>query len=332
MNAIIKEILAEYDRLRDLEELKLKERELEVEEKVPAIKDIRQQMISILAQQSIKLIKNPQCNDSSMEILKNEIDRLKNKEKELLVSNGFDPDYLCMRYRCEKCKDTGFVGQLVKEKCRCLTQKLIDRMYGDYNTDEFNSENFDTFDINVFPDYPLDEVSLTQREYMDKVRERLFEYQKQYPHNKQKTILFTGKTGLGKTFLLNCLARSILDKGGTVLKVTSYNLFEQLFNTKFKSSSSANALKERIFKVDTLIIDDLGTETKRNNFTAEELFNILNERFLARKHTFVSTNLTLTQLKEAYSDRVTSRLFDVDNTIIIRFLGQDLRLRARQNS
>ena len=135
-----------------------------------------------------------------------------------------------------------------------------------------------------------------------------------------------------KTFLLNCLAKAILDKGYTVLKVTSYNLFEHLFRSAMGSSREDSLLmKESIFDVDTLIIDDLGTETRRNNFTAEELFNILNERYLQEKHTFLSTNLSLTDLREYYSDRVTSRLFDTQNTVILRFLGQDIRLKGKRS-
>ena len=159
----------------------------------------------------------------------------------------------------------------------------------------------------------------------------LWEYQQAYPQNERKSLLFTGKTGLGKTFLLNCLAKALLDKGSTVLKITSYNLFEHLFKSVLgRSGEDSLILKDLIFNVDTLIIDDLGTETRRNNFTAEELFNILNERYLKQRHTFLSTNLSLADLREFYSDRVTSRLFDTQNTMILRFQGQDIRLRGKR--
>ena len=170
---------------------------------------------------------------------------------------------------------------------------------------------------------------MTQREYMLQLKSVFWNYQEEFPNNPKKNILFTGKTGLGKTFLLNCLAKALLDKGHTVMKVTSYNLFEHLFRSIWADSpEDVSFMKERIFEVDVLIIDDLGTETRRNNFTAEELFNILNERYLKKKHTFLSTNLSLSDLKSYYSDRVTSRLFDTRNTMIFRFSGQDIRLRA----
>ena len=94
------------------------------------------------------------------------------------------------------------------------------------------------------------------------------------------------------------------------------------FQSVISSSGEDSLMKESIFEVDPLIIDDLGTETRRNNFTAEELFNILNERYLNQKHTFLSTNLSLTDLREYYSDRVTSRLFDTQNTICLLYTSR----------
>ncbi|HZJ82716.1 MAG TPA: DNA replication protein DnaC, partial [Clostridia bacterium] len=86
-------------------------------------------------------------------------------------------------------------------------------------------------------------------------------------------------------------------------------------------------LYKYLFEVDALIIDDLGTETRRNNYTTEDLFNILNERTIQRNHTFLSTNLGLADLRDRYSDRITSRLFDTSNTMLVGFRGQDIRLR-----
>src|SRR5699024_7769102 len=106
-----------------------------------------------------------------------------------------------------------------------------------------------------------------------------------------------------------------------------------LFYSSFKDQEENMQLLNYIFSVDVLIIDDLGTETRRNNYTQEDLFNILNERMLAKKHTFLSTNLSLADIRDRYSDRISSRLFDTTNTILIRFIGEDLRIiKGRQTS
>lgn len=339
---LLKQILIQYDEARLEEEVALRAREAEAMEKIPELAQLRYASISSLAKRARDLIlksNNGAGKESSQELdnkkdqqLNQEaIEKNKEKERKLLVANGFPEDYLTIRYRCQACKDTGFVGDLVKEKCNCLIQRLIQETCRQSDLSSLDEENFDTFDETVFPDLPLEDKGISQRDYMVQLKNIFINYTKDFPNNAKKNILFTGKTGLGKTFLLNCLAKEILDKGSTLLKMTSYNLFDQLFSSPVSSwDKSQHSLKDRIFSVDVLIVDDLGTETKRNNITNEDLFNILNERYLQKKHTFLSTNLSLKDLKNWYSDRVTSRLFDRDNTMIIGFSGQDIRLRPKK--
>ena len=75
--------------------------------------------------------------------------------------------------------------------------------------------------------------------------------------------------------------------------------------------------------VDLLIIDDLGTEFM-TSFTGPELFNTLNTRILNLKPTIISTNLSLAELKNFYSDRIISRIFG--NYEILPVFGDDIRI------
>jgi DNA replication protein DnaC len=352
---LLKEILREYDAYRLEEQQAQKEREAEVLRSIPELARLRRSLVSSMAKKARTLVrqsdpishstakgsvsepadsdrnaKPDQGTESSPDMESEWSRQTKEKEAALLAEHGYPRDYLDIHFRCPRCRDTGYVGDLVKKKCSCLIQKLAERSYRFAELSETEQENFGTFDAGVFPKAPMEGSKLNQREYMEHLKNVLWDYQTAYPDNPKKNILFTGKTGLGKTFLLNCLAKSILEKGYTVLKLTSFNLFENLFRSSLQNSEEgALLLKDRIFSVDVLIIDDLGTETRRNNFTAEELFNILNERYLQKQHTFLSTNLSLSDLRDFYSDRVTSRLFDTQNTMIFRFAGQDIRLRTR---
>lgn len=326
---ILKEILQEYDDLRTKEREALRQRENQVMDTIPGIADLRRTIIELMAKRSIEIIKNPHLSAQAVDELEERISGLKEKERELLIRHGFPADYLSMHYRCPKCEDTGYRGDIIKEKCSCLIQKILERTYQLSDINDLERENFDTFDPEVFPDVPVEGSRLTQREYMVQLKNRLMDYVGKFPNNKRKTILFSGKTGLGKTFLLNCMAKTILDMGYTVMRISAYKLFNQLFLSALQDNEENLFLFNCLFNVDTLIIDDLGTETQRNNFTNEDLFNILNERFTQGKHTFLSTNLGLTEIKERYSDRIASRLFDTSNTMLIRFTGQDIRVRAR---
>ena len=77
-------------------------------------------------------------------------------------------------------------------------------------------------------------------------------------------------------------------------------------------------------KVDLLIIDDLGTELN-NAFVTSQLFLCINERLLARKSTIISTNLSLDELQNEYSERIFSRL--ISNYEIMLILGDDIRIK-----
>ena len=82
---------------------------------------------------------------------------------------------------------------------------------------------------------------------MTELRDRLLDYVDEFPNNQKRTILFTGKTGLGKTFLLNCMAKSIMDKGYTVIRTSAYNLFDQLFFYGAISDSPDSLAQKEIY-------------------------------------------------------------------------------------
>lgn len=325
-DALLKDLLMEYSALRYQRLQDLRSQEAQVYRQIPEIQGLRRQMVSALAALSKDRILHPEGSVDAAQ-LTDRIEDLRATEQALLIQGGFNPDFLELKYRCCLCQDTGYVGTPVKEKCRCLVQQLIDRTYGASEMTVLAHQNFDTFDVTVFPMHPVKTGGPSQRDYMERIRDELLLYAEQFPKNARHNILFTGKTGLGKTFLLNCLAEAVLSKGYTVLKTTAYNLFDQLFQSAFQKAGADWELKHKIFGADCLMIDDLGTETLRNNYTAETLFNILNERCLQSRHTLLSTNLSLTELKDRYSERVTSRLFDVGETLLVRFMGEDIRLK-----
>ena len=61
-----------------------------------------------------------------------------------------------------------------------------------------------------------------------------------------------------------------------------------------------------------------------NNFSNSHLFTFLNERNLRKKPTIISTNLSLSELKDRYSERIFSRL---TNQFTFRKLsGSDIRV------
>ena len=114
--------------------------------------------------------------------------------------------------------------------------------------------------------------------------------------------------------------------------LSAIRLFDMLSEATFGSfrpgseNTAGEFLKKHIYDCDLLIIDDLGTEMV-NLFTATQLFNCINERILGKKHTIISTNLSLKQLQDNYSERIFSRI--ANKYTFIRLFGNDIRMMKK---
>ena len=73
----------------------------------------------------------------------------------LLRQNGFSADYLDPVYRCKQCRDTGYVGEPIREMCPCLRNAFYARLYREVGLGERAEQSFAAFDPNVFSDQPL---------------------------------------------------------------------------------------------------------------------------------------------------------------------------------
>lgn len=145
-------------------------------------------------------------------------------------------------------------------------------------------------------------------------------------------ILIYGETGTGKTFLTNCIAKELLDKGYTVLYLSAINLFDNILQDiiiKGGHEPHQKMLYDYIYNCDFLIIDDLGTEYT-NSFVLSQLFEIINTRTIKRQSTLISTNLDLQEFKNRYTERIMSRI--VDSYLIFNLYGDNIRYVKRMKS
>ena len=317
-------LMREYDRVRLKHKRELDDRTLEIYEKIPRIKDINDSISTISVETAKKMLL--QDISISKNETKNKIEALSKEKASLLRENGYPSDYLSMRYTCKDCKDTGYIGS---SKCHCLKNSIIDILYEQSNIKEvLERENFSSFSFKHFSNTVKDSATgLTALENMHEVvktcRDYIDNFDKEY-----KNLYLYGATGVGKTFLTNCIAKELIDNSYSVIYVSSIRLFEILASSTFKKDNASDYvdLAENILDCDLLIIDDLGTELI-NSFTASSLFNCINERHLRRKSVIISTNLSLAELRANYSERVFSRI--MSNYTLLKIYGDDLRVRLR---
>ncbi|MDD3218735.1 MAG: ATP-binding protein [Lachnospiraceae bacterium] len=251
------------------------------------------------------------------------IKKLSKERQDLLKEHGFPSDYLEMHYTCPICQDTGYVGS---EKCTCFKKATINLLYAQSNMKELlEKENFKLFSFDYYSDRIVNEA--TGQTALDTAKHALG-IAKQFVANFDITfdnIFFYGDTGVGKTFLSHCIAKELIDSSHCVIYFSAYDLFEELAKSAFsrEKDDESNAY---IFDCDLLIIDDLGTELT-NSFVASQLFLCVNERIQRKKPTIISTNLTIDNFIERYSERIFSRISS--NYSMLKLIGEDIRIQKR---
>lgn len=317
--------------MRGYDNIQLKNRHIanhrkeEVYQEIPRIEEIDREIADISIAQAKKLIEG---DSNALVELKKSLTSLSDEKLELLKSNHFPENYLQPIYDCPDCKDTGYKPN--GEKCHCFIQASIDLLYTQSNIrDILEEENFNTFSYDYFSDEVDPRTGNSPRDVITKAVEISKDFIRKFSYEYQN-ILLCGNTGTGKTFLTNCIAKEILESSYSVLYFSATQLFEQLGKATFSKNAENNStIQADITECDLLIIDDLGTELT-NAFVATALFTCLNERHLRKKSTIISTNLSLTDIRDKYSERISSRI-TLDYQIV-RLQGDDIRIKKRLNN
>lgn len=329
--SLLKQILLEYDikRAKANEDAEIRKKELLSVN--PHLEEIENELskISIKAAKAV-LIANPEEKENLLSNLKKETNKLIKEKNSFLKSISKDSNYLNPHFECKLCKDTGFIYKDgISSMCTCLKQRIYDVAYNKSNMGNLERENFSTFNLRIFSDKPNKELYKSEsspRQNMELIKEKALSFIENFDDPNEKNLLFTGNTGLGKTFLTNCIASEILKQGKTVLYQTAPVMLDTIIDEKFGKIDTK--LSYNVLDVDLLIIDDLGAETP-NNYKIEQLFNIINTRLLNQNHkitkTIISTNLTIEELFNVYTTRIGSRL--AGSYRFLRFYGEDLRLK-----
>ena len=297
------------------------QRREEVYQKVPQIRQIEDEISS----QAVRCARKLLDGDTNVkEELKQHIEDLREQKEVLLSAFGFPADYMEMHYACPECQDTGYVDG---RKCRCFKKEEIRLLYSQSNIEEvLLRENFDSFSYEYYDDrVVIPEIQMTVADYMRQVHTWCKEYVENF-EKKGGNLIFTGSTGVGKTFLTNCIAKALIDQYQSVIYLSSNDLFDVFSKNKFHydTEEEMKDMYQYILDCDLLIIDDLGTELN-NTFVSSQLFYCINERLLRKKSTIISTNLSMTMLRDTYSDRISSRI--ISQYSIIPLYGDDIRTK-----
>ncbi|MBQ3356939.1 MAG: ATP-binding protein [Oscillospiraceae bacterium] len=245
------------------------------------------------------------------------------REREWILEAGeFEEGYLDDAPVCTKCGGLGYVGSqmcsCLRELCRQEQKKELTSLLGS------GRETFDSFRLDVYPDAYDPKLGASPRQLMKSNFNICRRYAQSFGPG-SGSLLFSGATGLGKTFLSACIARQVADRGYSVVYETAIRLFSDFEAEKFGGAAEENRGKSRKYlDCDLLIIDDLGTEMT-TQFTVSMLYHLLNTRMMENRATIISTNLADTEIENRYNPQIASRI--IGTFRLVQFAGEDIRRR-----
>jgi len=328
-STVLKELLKDYDLKHSRAVADADNRKKELYNKLPRLQEIDDEL-NKYAIETAKSILSSNISDCLMK-LQDKIQVLKEERNSVLIKANKDLSYLLPSFECSICEDTGYITKNGSTSmCSCLKQKLLDIEYNNSNIGNLDKENFKKFNINLYSD-EVDEnkynSDVSPRENIKSICREIKKFIKNFDDPSEKNLLFSGGTGLGKTFLSNCIVAELLNQGKTVLYQTAPVMLDNLIDELFDKSSNG-FFSKNLLSVDLLVIDDLGTETM-NSMKFTEIYKVINTRLLNQNgkitKTIISTNLDLQGLFNTYDERIVSRF--IGNYNIYRFFGDDIRFK-----
>lgn len=292
-------------------------REAEIYAKIPELAALDAERAGLSLQKARAVLEPGACADFDLPAA---LRRIAEKRAALLAEHGFPEDALEPAWTCPLCRDTGYVGQ---EKCRCFRQLETELLYAQSHLrDVLQEEDFSRFVLEYYPDdRPDPRTGRTPREEASDALAAAMDFVRNFGRDGENLLLY-GNVGVGKTFLSHCIAGRLLQEGHSVLYTTAYDLFDILRGYTFEDRRAMQESHDLIFDSALLIIDDLGTELS-NAFVASQLFHIVNERILRNKQTIISTNLSLSEFRDTFSDRTFSRIYG--HYTLLHMSGPDIR-------
>lgn len=287
--------------------------------RVPRLQEIERQL-SYQGAQLGRLALSGKDITEQLEAMRKQNLALQQEQNNILEQLGLPCDYLEPPFSCPLCQDTGSIDG---KRCQCLTALMRNEASKALPAPNHLGEySFDSFDLSYYP--TQGEGAVSPRQQMQAVLNKCRSFAQSFPCNGE-SLLFIGRTGLGKTHLSLAIANEVSKSGAAVAYASAQDLVDRAERAKFGRDTGDDAeFIQGALSCDLLILDDLGTEFM-SQMAATTLFQIINTRLLEQRSTIISSNLSPQELQERYSERLASRI--LCSYSALPFAGNDIRLQ-----
>lgn len=236
-----------------------------------------------------------------------------NTEKFHCINDDGSIDFITL-CECEIAKEN-------KERSKKLTNSIYGRSKIEQNKALYGLRKRDIEEINTIK-------YITNKDNIEAYNE-LIKYGNDFSDKTSMGYYICGTTGTGKSLLVKRLVTMILNKGYSVLFITSADLIANI--KKRMSEPEIRDLKRYAEYVDLLVVDDLGVE-RGTEWEIGELFEIFNHRWTMSKPIIFTSNLSLNEIKKKYDSygRIYSRILGSTNKVFV-INGIDNRIEHFKN-
>ncbi len=294
----------------------------------PELERLDRQLQGTMAQLMAAALRKGENVRDAVAAIKGDNLSIQTRRAQLLSELGLPPDALEDTPICPHCGDSGWIGV---QMCSCLKEIYTKEQIRELSKLlDLGSQSFDTFRLDYYSPQQQPGQPLSPRSNMEWILRVCKDFVSAFGKSGVKNLYFHGSPGLGKTFLSACIARAVSEQGRSVVYDTAGNIFAQFEDRKFwRGGDSQEARDEtrRYLNCDLLILDDLGSELT-TQFTQTALYELINTRLVAGRHTVISSNLSLPEVAQRYSPQIASRISGEYHDLW--FFGQDIRALKKQ--
>ena len=304
-------------------------RQRQIYAQLPRVAEIDRELKGTVYQIIASSLREGRDPAPSIQVIRDRNLSLQAERARLLLEHGWGEDALADGPACPRCNDTGWVGTRM---CTCLRQLCAQEQIKELSKLlDLGEQSFDTFSMDYYSPLPWPGEALSPRENMEFIFDMCSNYARKFGRFKLLNLFLSGPPGLGKTFLSACIARTVSEKGFSVVYDTAVNIFARFEEQKFArdrlDAEEARDETRRYLGCDLLILDDLGSELT-TPFVQSALYTLINSRLMAGQQTVISSNLTMAQVRQRYTPQIASRL--EGEYRVLPFYGEDIRLQRKQ--
>lgn len=193
-----------------------------------------------------------------------------------------------------------------RHPAECLCRQAVREKQEAEEKARLHHENVRRLKLQGFTDWAMQNWTFENDHGQNPQMQLAQRYVNHWPEMREKNVglLLWGGVGTGKSYMAGCIANALMEQEIAVCMTN----FARIMNELNNAFAGRNEVVDRLCSYPLLVIDDFGME-RGTEYALEQIYNIIDSRYRSRKPLIVTTNLTLTELKNP-QDTAHARIYD----------------------